>query len=61
MTIYALKVFATCFVTFVVCAIIEDATKPLGTPLIIIKLIGGLAVMVGFVAMIVALLAFIWA
>jgi hypothetical protein len=60
MSIIAFKIFATCLIIFVVCTIIEDATLPSGTPLIIIKLIGGLGVMVGFVALVATMLSLIW-
>ena len=60
MAVIAFKIFLTCLLIFIASVIIEDATKPMGIPLLWVKIIGGLAVMVGFVNLIASILLFIW-
>lgn len=60
MSVIAFKIFLTCLLIFIASVVIEDATKPMGTPLLWVKIIGGLAVMVGFVNLIASIFLFIW-
>lgn len=47
----ALKLFATCVIVFIACAIINDATKPRNGALMMLNIIGAIAAVLGFICL----------
>lgn len=56
----ALKLFATCVIVFIACAIINDAIKPRNGALMMLNIIGASAAVLGFITLFGSLVAFIW-